>query len=142
MFKTIATALLITGFYAPIAWSQDSSSHQVAQADTAPLLLAQSDNASSPRDSFQHLDKDGDGELNEDELSAFGAPAAGSQGGVEGEESDRGMRVLNMYDNNGDGVVTPDEFDDPREGQRQWKCTDCPTGVEKREKVREQTEGS
>lgn len=142
MFKIIAMALGVTVFGLPAAWAQAQPDHHIAQRGGGTLLLAQSDSSSAPRDSFQHLDKDGDGELDEDELSAFGAPSAGSQGGVEGAESDRGMRVLNMYDNNGDGVVTPDEFDDPRDGQRQWQCTDCPTGVEKREKVRDQMDGS
>ncbi|WP_148864513.1 EF-hand domain-containing protein [Marinobacter fonticola] len=120
MLKVIVTAVVVSAFCVPGAWAQSGDS--------------------SPRDHFQTLDKDGDGALNEEELSAFGAPSAGSQTG--NEESDRGQRVMNMYDNNGDGEVTPDEFDDPREGQRQWQCTDCPTGVEKREKVRDQMDDS
>lgn len=142
MNKIIATALWITVSCAPVAWAQESTDYQVAQTATPTLLLAQNGDASAPRDSFQSLDKDGDGELGEEELNAFGAPESGPPPGIDEEESDRGRRVLNMYDNNGDGVVTPDEFDDPRDGQRQWQCTDCPTGVQKREKVRDQMDGS
>lgn len=142
MFKIIVTALWVGAFCATPAWAQERPDQQVAQMEAPTMLLAQNDNSSAPRDSFQNLDKDGDGELDEEELSAFGAPSAGPQAGADGEETDRGMRVLNMYDNNGDGVVTPDEFDDPRDGQRQWQCTDCPTGVEKREEVRDQMDDS
>lgn len=146
MFKPIVLTAVIAAIGAvpmiavPTVFAEGDAKYQVARADGSTMLLAQSDDASAPRDSFRELDKNGDGELDEDELSSFGAPAAGPEDGE--PESDRGNRVLNMYDNDGDGVVTPNEFDDPREGQRQWKCTDCPTGVEKREKIRDQMNDS
>lgn len=142
MFKPIVLTAVVSAIgVIPAVSIADEGEYQVARTDESTMLLAQTTNESAPRDSFEQLDKDGDGELDEGELSNFGAPAAGPQVGDE-PESDRGQRVLNMLDHDGDGAVTPDEFENPQDGERQWQCTDCPAGVEKREKVRDQMNDS
>ncbi|WP_166258257.1 EF-hand domain-containing protein [Marinobacter salicampi] len=73
---------------------------------------------------FERLDQNDDGVLDEHELSAFGAPAAGDEGSqnphVDAHERDRGERVLNLYDKDGDGEVTPEEFKKDKPTEEVW----------------------
>ena len=95
------------------------------------LVQAQGDGQSSDQGAesgenatFERLDQNDDGVLDEHELSAFGASSAGDEGNqnphVDADERDRGDRVLNVYDKDGDGEVTPEEFSKDRPAEEVW----------------------
>jgi hypothetical protein len=60
--------------------------------------------------SFDDLDRNQDGQLDEDELNTWGSTAAGSATGDQVDE-DRGERMMQRYDRDGDGSVSQDEMD-------------------------------
>ncbi len=57
--------------------------------------------------SFDELDRDGDGKLDEDELNRYGSTAAGNP---QGGDSDQGERMLELYDRDEDDALTEDEL--------------------------------
>ncbi|MCL7945381.1 EF-hand domain-containing protein [Marinobacter sp. ATCH36] len=64
---------------------------------------------------FDELDRNKDGELDEDELNRFGATAAGSSDNQ--GDKDRGERMMKQYDRDDDGSVTKEEFDSGSESK-------------------------
>ena len=54
------------------------------------------------------MDRSGDGRLDEEELNRYGSPAAGPE---QSEDSDRGERLLEMYDQNDDDELTREELE-------------------------------
>lgn len=57
--------------------------------------------------SFNELDRDGDGKLNEEELNRYGSTAAGN---TQNRDTDQGEQMLEMYDRDNDGALTEEEI--------------------------------
>jgi hypothetical protein len=73
---------------------------------------------------FEQLDKDGNGSLSKEEVSAYFAQLPRRGGGAQqgGQANGRGFnvdRVFSRWDANGDGKVTKEEFDNRPRRQRQ-----------------------
>lgn len=64
----------------------------------------------SPAQSFDDLDRNQDGQLDEEELNVWGSTAAGSETDNQGDQ-DRGERMMQRYDHDGDGAISKDEMD-------------------------------
>jgi len=62
----------------------------------------------SNRQRFNDMDRNGDGRLDEEELNRYGSTAAGRE---QNEDSDRGERLLEMYDQNDDDELTHEELE-------------------------------
>jgi|25_taG_2_1085351.scaffolds.fasta_scaffold01062_5 Ca2+-binding EF-hand superfamily protein len=82
--------------------SQDTTSGQVG--DQQNLQAGQTGQTRN----FDEMDRDGDGELTEEELNIYGSTAAGTT--QSGSNQDRGERMLEKYDENNDGALSEDEY--------------------------------
>lgn len=67
---------------------------------------------------FDELDRNQDGQLDEEELNVYGATAAG--GSQQQDDSDRGERMMNTLDQNDDGKVDEEEFNQASDTGRQF----------------------
>ncbi len=86
-----------------------ASTSRSTNADQASAT--NSDQANGPhfnRQHFNDMDRSGDGRLDEEELNRYGSPAAGPE---QSEDSDRGERLLEMYDQNDDDELTREELE-------------------------------
>lgn len=90
----------------------------VSQSDQQVSLEREEWSEDEPKVSFEGLDRDGDGELDEDELNTYGAPAAQKLA----DETDRGARMLEQMDEDDSGSVNEQEFEDAnsRDGANSW----------------------
>lgn len=57
--------------------------------------------------SFDELDRNGDGKLDEDELNRYGSTAAGNE---QSRDTDQGEQMLERYDSDNDGALTEEEL--------------------------------
>lgn len=60
--------------------------------------------------SFDELDQNQDGKLDEEELNVWGSTAAGGASGDQ-DGKDHSERMLQRYDHDGDGAISKDEMD-------------------------------
>ncbi|MDX1551653.1 MAG: EF-hand domain-containing protein [Marinobacter sp.] len=57
--------------------------------------------------SFDELDRNSDGKLDEDELNRYGSTAAGN---AQSRDTDQGEQMLERYDSDNDGALTEEEL--------------------------------
>ncbi|MFW5824302.1 MAG: hypothetical protein ACOCVV_04995 [Marinobacter sp.] len=83
-----------------------------AMADEDPTKKHEQTFSGEPNDrTFDQLDRNQDGKLDEDELNAWGSTAAG-QGSEERRNIEgRTERMLDKFDHDDDGAITEDELD-------------------------------
>lgn len=60
--------------------------------------------------SFDELDQNQDGKLDEEELNVWGSTAAGAASNNQ-DDKDHGERMLQRYDHDGDGAISKDEME-------------------------------
>lgn len=139
MFKTLialVTATSLTVFAGPLAAAGDSVKSGAATgagAATTETGASQSGKAASESSgygsaqkgvietqvqpsfepNFERLDQNKDGQLDQDELNAYGATAAGQGTGqnTQTQTSQDDTAVMERYDTNRDGGLSPDEFE-------------------------------
>lgn len=86
--------------------SQEYSNQNTTSGQTGDQQNQQNLQAGQQMD-FDELDRDGDGQLSEEELNRYGATAAGQP---QGDSSKRGEEMLNKYDQDNDDALSEEEY--------------------------------
>ncbi|MFN2361618.1 MAG: EF-hand domain-containing protein [Marinobacter sp.] len=105
----ISAALLSTPLMAAEKSMGNDNPQTTGQGTTGANDAGGQASTSGQGGDFDELDRNKDGELDEDELNRFGATAAGSSGNQ--GDKDHGKRMMKQYDRDDDGSVTKEEFD-------------------------------
>lgn len=118
MIKTVTiSALLVTALVSAIAVTPVLADQTADRADPQRGMktetrddVAGAARGSNTTQTFDDLDRNQDGKLDENELNTWGSTAAGNSTSVQ-EDQDRGERLLQRYDRNGDNAISKDEMD-------------------------------
>lgn len=107
---TIATVATLSFSATALAAGNDASTgagdpEKAETAHQAEVLDESSEPAITQAD-FDELDRNQDGKLDEDELSAYGSTAAGQAGG----DAESGEKMLDRLDQDGDGAISQEEL--------------------------------
>ncbi|MEX2474253.1 EF-hand domain-containing protein [Marinobacter sp.] len=120
MFKKLLYSTVITTALVSTPLLAQSTGSGSANPQTTGQQPGQNDaggqaSSSSQGMSFDELDRDGDGQLDEKELNRYGSTAAGNE---QSGASDQGKQFLEMYDRDGDDKLSKDELEQaPQSGE-------------------------
>lgn len=105
--KTVIPVALLTAFaLTPVVADQSGSKADREQEEMGGQQQEYNEGTTSDP-TFDDIDRNKDGKLDEDELNTWGATAAGK----DDKDSDHGEKMLERYDRDDDGTLSEDEFD-------------------------------
>lgn len=105
--QLVIPVALLTSFALTPVIADQSGDQGGSKAERQQEQMGKQGSTSNP--TFDELDRNQDGKLDEDELNTWGSTAAGPNDDQKGSE--RGERLMERYDRDGDGAVSEEELE-------------------------------